>query len=253
MSKTKNISVIVLAGGKGERMGLGYSKVLKNINGKPLIFWTLDLINKLGFQNTIVVTGYKAPMVEEKIKKNDYNVIFSRQKEQWGTADAVKYGLRKVPKEVKTALVLFGDDSALYSSATIKRFIKFFYTKDKPVSVIATEKKQVSQIGGLKIDEQNNIRDILTRADILKINKERHLVLCGAFCFKKDWLTKNIKKIKRTKRSKEYSLPKVLILAAKQKKYAQFYLLKDKNQWNSLNTLEEFRQAELKMSNVKVL
>ena len=111
------------------------------------------------------------------------------------------YRIFSGPK-VKTALVLFGDDSALYSSATIKRFIKFFYTKDKPVSVIAAEKKQVSQIGGLKIDGQNNIRDILTRADILKINKKHHLVLCGAFCFKKDWLTKNLKKIKKNKHQK---------------------------------------------------
>jgi bifunctional UDP-N-acetylglucosamine pyrophosphorylase / glucosamine-1-phosphate N-acetyltransferase len=79
---------IIMAAGRGTRMGGDLPKVLFEAAGKPLVRWVLDALAAAGIADRIVVVGYRAALVEETLSGLP-GVSFALQKEQRGTGDAV--------------------------------------------------------------------------------------------------------------------------------------------------------------------
>lgn len=72
MSTTK--SVIISCAGLGSRLGLGQTKALLDINGKPLIYWQLKLLEKV--EDIRIVIGYQAKDLVDEVLKYRKDVIF---------------------------------------------------------------------------------------------------------------------------------------------------------------------------------
>ena len=51
---------IVLAAGKGTRMQSELPKVLVQAQGRPLVDYVLDALDEAGFEQKVVVIGYRA-------------------------------------------------------------------------------------------------------------------------------------------------------------------------------------------------
>lgn len=79
---------VVLAAGRGARMGSDLPKVLFEAAGKTLVRWVLDALTAAGVDQQIVVVGYQAELVRRSLK-NLTGVFFATQQEQRGTGDAV--------------------------------------------------------------------------------------------------------------------------------------------------------------------
>ena len=79
---------VVLAAGRGARMGGDLPKVLFEAAGKPLVRWVLDALAAAGVMDRIVVVGYRAELVEAALAGIP-GVSFATQREQRGTGDAV--------------------------------------------------------------------------------------------------------------------------------------------------------------------
>lgn len=88
MPSTASPIAIVLAAGKGTRMGGDLPKVLFAANGRPLVTWVLDALAAAGITDRIVIVGYKAELVEKALAGMP-GVSFALQREQRGTGDAV--------------------------------------------------------------------------------------------------------------------------------------------------------------------
>jgi bifunctional UDP-N-acetylglucosamine pyrophosphorylase/glucosamine-1-phosphate N-acetyltransferase len=58
---------VVMAAGRGTRMGGDLPKVLFEAAGKPLVRWVLDALAAAGVTDRIVVVGYRAALVEEAL------------------------------------------------------------------------------------------------------------------------------------------------------------------------------------------
>lgn len=79
---------VVLAAGRGTRMGSDLPKVLFEAAGKPLVAWVLEALAVAGVHERIVVVGYGADRVEARLAGLP-GVSFALQKELRGTGDAV--------------------------------------------------------------------------------------------------------------------------------------------------------------------
>ena len=55
---------VIMAAGRGTRMGGDLPKVLFEAAGKPLVGWVLDALAAAGITDRIVVVGYRAELVE---------------------------------------------------------------------------------------------------------------------------------------------------------------------------------------------
>ena len=82
-----NLSIVILAAGKGTRMKSDLPKVLHKINGKPMIDQVISTAKKLNPFQIITVIGYKHEILEDHLKNQNLN--FAYQFNQKGTGHAV--------------------------------------------------------------------------------------------------------------------------------------------------------------------
>jgi len=102
------ISAILLAAGQSKRM-LGENKLIKKINGIPLINQTIKNILESSIDELIVVTGYQNKIVENTIKKNNkIKFVFNKDFES-GIASSIKKGLINLNKKTEFFFICLGD------------------------------------------------------------------------------------------------------------------------------------------------
>ncbi len=100
---------VILAAGKGTRMGTPYPKVLAELHGKPLIRYVIERMQKSGIDHIVVVVGHQADLVKKSITDAGLKVLFAEQTEQLGTGHAVQAALGVIPHDTRTLLVTYGD------------------------------------------------------------------------------------------------------------------------------------------------
>ncbi|MEO7391114.1 MAG: bifunctional UDP-N-acetylglucosamine diphosphorylase/glucosamine-1-phosphate N-acetyltransferase GlmU [Ramlibacter sp.] len=106
------VDVVIMAAGKGVRMKSRLPKVLHRLAGRPLLQYVLGAVAPLGARQVVVVTGSGADQVEAAVAnwKEGTPVVplFVRQEPQWGTGDAIRQAVPKLPDDGCT-LILNGD------------------------------------------------------------------------------------------------------------------------------------------------
>lgn len=91
--RTDNTTVIICCAGMGTRLGIGTTKALVDIDGKPLIIRQLELLKD--FDDIRIVVGFQAERLIEVVKayRNDVMFAFNYQYETTGVADSLRKGL----------------------------------------------------------------------------------------------------------------------------------------------------------------
>lgn len=89
MSSTK--SVVLSCAGIGSRLGLGQTKALININGKPLIHWQLECFKSV--EDLRIVVGYQAKDIIKAVREVRNDVIFVFNHNYFDTKTAASFYL----------------------------------------------------------------------------------------------------------------------------------------------------------------
>lgn len=106
------LSVLLLAAGKGTRLGLGEdapAKVLLESLGAPLIEHVRRALAPLEAEHTVVVVGHAADDVERWLAASWPEALTARQIPQNGTGEAVRLALEAIPDFEGDVLVVYGD------------------------------------------------------------------------------------------------------------------------------------------------
>jgi len=117
----KNIQVVVIAGGMGERLRHRthdeLPKALLPLNGKPIIDYCIELFTKHGFRDFAFLLGFGGDKLKEYVgdgKKFGITARFSLEKEKLGKAGALKYALEnKVIDRKRPCIITYPDDLIL--------------------------------------------------------------------------------------------------------------------------------------------
>ena len=136
-----NIDFIILAAGKGTRMGGDSPKVLTSLAGKPLVQHLIDTIESFPSSTTSIVVGYKSNEVERNLVSQK-KIRFVKQKNQLGTGHAVKQALPNIRKN-SISVVLYGD-VPLVKKNTLNRLIKSASTGKLSLLTFTKEDPQVT-------------------------------------------------------------------------------------------------------------
>ena len=102
-----NTHTILLAGGKGTRMLSKKAKVLQKLAGKSLLEHILSSAEEISNKISVIV-GFDKPNVENEVSKVSNKAKSYTQKDQIGTADAVKTVIDIIDDDEKV-LILYGD------------------------------------------------------------------------------------------------------------------------------------------------
>lgn len=209
MDLSKDLSVIVLAAGKGKRMKSQIPKVLHPILGQPLLHYILATIKELNPKNVFTVTGYKKESVISYIKSNFPEVNTVVQEDQLGTAHAVYTVREKRDSLAKNTLVLSAD-TPLISSKTLKELIKNKEKTGSRVSLVTAVVPDPGGYGRIIKDGKGDIARIVEEADTDAGERKIKEVNTSIYCFETESLFDNIKKIETQNVQNEYYLTDII-------------------------------------------
>ena len=236
-----NISAIVLAAGKGTRMGdSNKPKVLLEIGRRPMIEYTIDKLNSLRVSEIILVVGHGAEDVKTCIGPL---CRYAYQENPEGTGDAVKVGLQEVSSNSDTVMVLYGDDSAFYKVETLKKFMASHIESGDVVSIITADKPQTDRVGRIIRDENGQFKLTLEVWEYKKSGLKTDEVNCGVYLFDKKWLKNHIDQLDNNNDKKEYRITELLNLAHAEGTKIGLFKLEDPGEWVGVNTPEELERA----------
>ena len=203
-----NIHTIILAGGKGTRMLSQKAKVLQVLGGRTMLDHVMTTANKVTDKISIVV-GFDKEGVEEEIKEIGINANIYLQKEQIGTADAVKVALNDINENEKI-LILYGD-VPLIKEETLKKLCN----QESDLSILTTNLENPKGYGRALKDKENNVLGIIEEKDADLEQKKIKEIFTGILVAKGGILKKHIPEIDDNNSAKEFYLTDLISIAYK--------------------------------------
>jgi bifunctional UDP-N-acetylglucosamine pyrophosphorylase/glucosamine-1-phosphate N-acetyltransferase len=124
VQRSADVLAVVLAAGKGTRMGSDLPKVLHELDGKPLVSYPIEAARAAGAERVIVVVGHGGDEVRRRLVARFVQnagecgwLHFVRQDRQLGTGHAVLCALPEIPDVTELVFILSGDVPLLQASS----------------------------------------------------------------------------------------------------------------------------------------
>ena len=176
----KKLDLVILAGGRGRRLGKitkSMPKPLVNINGIPFIQHLINFYSKYDFENIHIIAGYKGSLIKNKYHNKVFNLIKIKcyvEKKRRDTGGA----LFEIKNKVKNDFFVVNGDS--FINVDLKPFFEkkindnyIFLNKNKYY-------KENKKLINLDIDRHNNVF----------FSNKSLLMNSGIYYFKRKFLNK---------------------------------------------------------------
>lgn len=242
INETSLIGAVILAAGSGTRLNDGKPsekpKVLYELAGRPMVEYTLDLLDELQISDVVMVVGYKEALVREYFQNR---VKYASQTERNGTAHAAKLGAEQLNQNCDHILIIQGDDSAFYKSETIKEFIE--KAKSYKIGFTTVKLDEPSQYGRVIRDNSGNVEAIVEKESLTQEQKLINEVNAATYFVDRKWFDQNYPKLLPSAVGKgELIMPDFIKLAFEQgEKVLGFEVPVE--EWVGVNTPGELERA----------
>ena len=233
-----NLDIVILAAGKGTRMGSSLPKVLASLAGRPMLEHVLDSVSQLKKTKLHVVVGHEAQQVRKTFSGNK-KINWIKQTKQLGTGHAVKQATKHI-RSNSNVVILYGD-VPLISESTISKLAKL---ASKGPALLTFNKENPTGYGRIVRGSRNKIEAIIEEKDASPSQKEISEVNSGIMAFKAKDLIRLLGKIKNNNKAKEFYLTDTVHEAHLEKLNIQSLSLSDTNEVLGCNTLEELQALE---------
>lgn len=209
--------VVILAAGKGVRMGSDLPKVLTVLGGKPIIAYLLDSVNASGVcGRPIIVIGFKALLVEKTLGQQ-YRYI--TQAQQLGTGHALSMCERVLKGVSDNVLVLYGDHPFV-SAETIQRLVRTHEQRGSALTMVTTTvtdftgwQKTFDDFGRIIRDGSGRVIADVEKKDATGEIRAIREVNIGFYCFQGRWLWEALRALTTNNAANEYYLTDLLAAA----------------------------------------
>jgi bifunctional UDP-N-acetylglucosamine pyrophosphorylase / glucosamine-1-phosphate N-acetyltransferase len=209
----EGIATIILAAGKGIRMESDLVKVLHPLLGLPMLSYPIELsLNGIRAEKTIVVVGYQAEQIKERVK--DPRIHFATQEEQLGTGHAVLQAIPFLQAFAGTVLILCGD-VPLVKVETLRHFIESFRRDGPALSVLTTVLENPFGYGRIVRGPGGWLERIVEEKDAKAEEKMIREINTGIYCANTPFLSECLKEIGQENVQREYYLTDLVEIAGK--------------------------------------
>ena len=234
-----DISIVILAAGKGSRMKSNKAKVLHNVSGKPMLYHIIKTSLAVSDDVTVVIAHQKEAVQAEMEKYFD-NINFVVQDAQNfpGTGGAMK-GIKAKNNKV---LVLNGDMPLITPEA-----LEGFLELDADIIMSIFDLEDPSGYGRVIIKD-NHVQYIVEQKDANDAELNTTTVNAGIYAFSKEVIEKYIPLLSNDNAQKEYYLTDVIAMA-KEDECSIVPLLVDEEHFKGVNSKKDLSESEVIMQN----
>ncbi len=213
-----DLSIVILAAGKGTRMKSSIPKVLHKVAGREMVNLTIDTAKALKPSNISVVISEDVSDFADRIvlEHPTSKINFAIQKERLGTAHAVNVGISALPRIGKTLLILYAD-TPLLKIETLQEMVTKIQNKQSSICVLGFECADENNKYGRLVVNKSHLDKIIEYKDANP--KERKIKLCnsGVVAVDGDKIKSLLAKVDNKNASGEYYLTDIVGLAKKSK------------------------------------
>ena len=235
----KNLSVIIMAAGKGTRMNSDMPKVLHLVDNEPMILKVLKTAYKIKANPIITIVGYKAELVKNYLK--DEQTEFILQKEQNGTGHAVMQCKNRLKKFIGNVLVLSGDVPFITTN-TLDQLIDTHTKSNAKATVLTCKIDNPDGYGRIIKNKSNHLKKIVEHKDANESELKETEINTGIYIFDSNELFKILPMIKNNNNQKEYYLIDVLNILLDNNDSVFTHKTSHVNQIMGINTLEQLKE-----------
>jgi len=141
-----NKTVVISCAGMGTRLGIGSTKALVDICGKPMIIRQLEMLDEV--EDVRIVVGYQAEKVIEVAKayRNDITFCFNYDYMTTGTAASFSKGMVNAKENIVALdgdLLVNPDDFRAFIADDVEKIGGCTPSTDNPVLMTINDKDQV--------------------------------------------------------------------------------------------------------------
>ena len=232
-----NISIVILAAGKGSRMKSPKAKVLHNISGKPMLFHIIKASQEISNDITVVVAHQKEAVIEQMSAFfDDIHFVVQDADRFPGTGGA----MMGVEAKNDKILVLNGDMPLITSDA-----LQGFITNSADIIMSIFDLENPDGYGRVVI-EDGQVQHIVEQKDASVNELKVTTVNAGIYAFSKSVIEKYIPQLSNDNAQKEYYLTDVIAMA-KADGLSISPLLVNEEQFKGVNSKKDLADSEVIM------
>ncbi len=239
--------VIILAAGKGKRMGSEHPKVLQPVGGVPMIERVLSAARVIT-PRPVLVIGHKADEIRQALEERCEYVV---QKEQRGTGDAVRVAIETLGDLGDASVVVLPGDHPLLTAQSLYRVIGAREASNAAVALATVvvpdfqgARQAFDDCGRVLRDADERIVGIVERADATEEGASIREVNVSTYCFRGDWLRKNVARLAAENAAGEFYLTDLIALAVAQGETVCGVQLENEREGMGVNTPAQLVAAD---------
>ena len=236
------LKIIVLAAGKGTRITAGdrdAPKVMRQANGKPMLWYVLDALPSLEKEDVVIVVGYKKDDVIDYFDGYTY----AEQKEQLGTGHAVMAAREAFEGFDGTVLVCYGD-MPLVRSSTYEAFLREHNEQGNDCTILTGESSVTMSFGRILRGADGGFLCVREERDCTPEELKITELNSGVYVFHAPKLFATLKKLKNNNSQGEYYLTDVPAIMRDEGAKVGLCKLDLGEEIIGVNTLEQLAQVE---------
>ncbi len=212
-----DIQIVILAAGKGTRMGGEIPKALTMLGDKPMVKYVLEMSQEFSKNKPITVIGYKGEMVQKSLGESSFYAIQTKQN---GTGHAVLAAEDLIRGSYANTIIVLYADQPFLSKNTLEKLSKTIKAKLAKI-VIATAviedknlfENQFYNFGRIVRDDNGVIIKIVEKKDANKKELSIREVNPAYFCLDKKWMLEKLHLLKNNNAQEEYYLTDLVKIA----------------------------------------
>ena len=237
--RKKKVDAIVIAAGKGKRMGSELPKTLHLVGGKPMIRHVVDCLKEVGVKDPVIVVSTESEPIRSTLGKMRYAV----QTEQLGTADATRSARKHMEGKAVDTVVMYGD-TPLFTPTTIKELVTQHDAAGAAISLVSADMADPTNYGRIVRNKNNFVERIVEEKDASPEQKQITEVNAGCYCFDNDWLWKNIDLVTSNNAAGEFYLTDMIDIAVRQGEKVIAVKIDRPHEITGVNTPTELMKAD---------
>ena len=245
---SKDVVVIVMAGGLGKRMGSNLPKVLHKLAGIPMLCHILlklkVLANIVNIRKILIVVGKFKDVIAEELKQfhdlPDYDFVI--QPEALGTGHAVQCCISELSVYHNSETLILSGDVPLIRPYTMNKILSI----PSSVKIITATVKDPCGYGRI-IRNGDSFERIKEHKDCNTSDLEINEINCGIYAINTAYLCKHLPHLNNNNSQNEYYLTDIIeIIKREEQIKVGTYEMPQEDQYETtgVNTLEQLKELE---------
>ncbi len=200
---------IILAAGKGTRMGGDLPKVAYEVAGRPMVWWVVRACLEAGVSRCLIVVGYHAQQVKDALTDYHDSCAFVRQDEQLGTGHATQMAGPLFDGQPPADVFVLPGDGPLIKPQTLSKLLDTHRSAAAAATLVTSVLDDPTGYGRVIRDNTNAFQAIIEQKDATPQQKQVREINTGYYCFQSNHLFESLANITNTNNQGEFYLTDV--------------------------------------------